>query len=102
MSNDGVDVAARMIVEPVPNLKAAEDFVPYSATLDKHAVQSHSKQNSYTQNSSAFAFSKKDKRMVRFMTDALQSPDVFKETEIVHELNSDAASWIAGRSATVV
>ena len=103
MSIDGVDVAARMIVEPVPNLKAAEDFVPYIATLDKRAVQSHSKQNSFTQNSSAsFTFSKKEERMVRFMTDALQSPDVFKETEIVHELNSDAASWIAGRSSPIV
>ena len=94
MSNDGVVAAARMIVEPVPNLKAAGDFAPYIATLDKRAVQSHSKQNSYTQHGSAYTLSEKEERMVRFMTDALQSPDVFKATDIVHELNSDAGPKI--------
>jgi putative transcriptional regulator len=35
--------------------------------------------------------------MVSFMTEALHSPNVFDETEKVHDLNNVASVWIAGK-----
>ena len=99
MDNAGGDAYARVIAAPMdynaPSLREAKVTVPDIA-LDVLAERSDSKQNSMGVKQS-FIFSEKDKCMVSFMTEALHSPNVFDETEKVHDLNNVASVSIAGK-----